>query len=423
MKKTFKLFFFFCAVLIVPNLCQAIGEPAPPILSSPASNANVAGTSANLSWSTSPGATQYWLWVRRTSDNVVVINQNIGNKTSYTLTSLTNNGDNYYWMVRAGSNSGWSGWTAARRFFNGPALCTYSISSTSGSFASSGGTSLISVTAPTSSCTWTASETLSWVSLSSTTGTGTGAISVTVDANTGAERSGSIIIAGKTYTISQAAPGPSLKCGAYVAPNLWKQFDCYNLAAIGKTTNDDPFTPSWRLNGGYWQWGRKGPSSSQWYNTNTANFAHGPTDSGVTEVNSASISGWAQTSAPKGSWSDAAKTANDPCPAGYRVPTQSQWAGVINNSTQSIVGTWSTDADNHTNYSSARFFGDALMLPAAGYRSNTDGSLYYRGYDGLYWASMESTSSHAWGLYFRSSYADTNYHYRQDGFSVRCIAE
>jgi len=350
MKKIFKLFFFFCAFLIVPGLCQAIGEPAPPILSSPASNANVAGTSANLSWSTSPGATQYWLWVRRTNDNVVVINQNIGNKTSYTLTSLTNNGDNYYWMVRAGSNSGWSGWTAARRFFNGPALCTYSISSTSGSFASSGGTSLISVTAPTSSCTWTASETLSWVSLSSTTGTGTGAISVTVDANTGAERSGSIIIAGKTYTISQAAPGPSLKCGAYVAPNLWKQFDCYNLAAIGKTTND-------------------------------------------------------------------------PCPAGYRVPTQSQWAGVINNSTQSIVGTWSTDADNHTNYSSARFFGDALMLPAAGYRSNTDGSLYYRGYDGLYWASMESTSSHAWGLYFRSSYADTNYHYRQDGFSVRCIAE
>jgi len=39
----------------------------------------------------------------------------------------------------------------------------------------------------------------------------------------------------------------------------------FNLAAIGKTTGDDPFTPSWRLIGGYWQWGRKGPDESEWY--------------------------------------------------------------------------------------------------------------------------------------------------------------
>ena len=40
------------------------------------------------------------------------------------------------------------------------------------------------------------------------------------------------------------------ECGAYIAPGVWKEFDCYNLAAIGKTTGDDPFTPSWRLIGG-----------------------------------------------------------------------------------------------------------------------------------------------------------------------------
>ncbi len=95
--------------------------PAPPILSSPTHNANVAGTSVNLSWSASSGATQYWLWARRTSENAVIVNQNIGNKTSYTLTGLPNNGDNYYWMVRAGNSGGWSGLTAARRFFNGGA--------------------------------------------------------------------------------------------------------------------------------------------------------------------------------------------------------------------------------------------------------------------------------------------------------------
>lgn len=52
-------------------------------------------------------------------------------------------------------------------------------------------------------------------------------------------------------------------CGAYVAPGVWKEFDCYNLAAIGKATGVDPFTPSWGLIGGYRLWGRKGPDSSQ----------------------------------------------------------------------------------------------------------------------------------------------------------------
>jgi hypothetical protein len=96
--------------------------------------------------------------------------------------------------------------------------------------------------------------------------------------------------------------GSETTCGAYVTPGVWKEFDCYNLAAIGKTTNDYPFTPSWRLIGGYWQWGRKGP---------------------------------------------------DPCPAEYRMPTRSDWDGVLANNTQDVVGTWSS---SDTNYSSARKF-------------------------------------------------------------------
>src|SRR6056297_756110 len=103
------------------------------------------------------------------------------------------------------------------------------------------------------------------------------------------------------------------ECGAYIAPGVWKEFDCYNLAAIGKATSDDPFTPSWRLIGGYWQWGRKGPDSSQWYDTNTANFAHGPTGQDEDSSNKDVINEWDSTSADSGSWSDASKTANDPC--------------------------------------------------------------------------------------------------------------
>jgi uncharacterized protein (TIGR02145 family) len=216
------------------------------------------------------------------------------------------------------------------------------------------------------------------------------------------------------------ASSPSGTCGAYVAPGVWQEFDCYNLAAIGKTTNDDPFTPSWRLIGGYWQWGRKGPDASQWYDTNTANFAHGPTGPGDSEANSVSISGWDSSNAPNGSWSDSTKTANDPCPAGFRVPTKSQWDGVRKNNTQSTVGTWS---ENPTNYSSARFFGDDLMLPAAGRRYYHSGTLHYRGHYGYYWSSSEGSGLYAWYLYFASGNADTYSYGRRYGHSVRCVAE
>jgi hypothetical protein len=81
--------------------------------------------------------------------------------------------------------------------------CTYSISPASGSFSSSGGTSSVAITASSSSCAWTASESLDWVSLSSTGGTGSKTVTITATANTGAARSGSITIAGKTYAISQ----------------------------------------------------------------------------------------------------------------------------------------------------------------------------------------------------------------------------
>jgi uncharacterized protein (TIGR02145 family) len=214
-----------------------------------------------------------------------------------------------------------------------------------------------------------------------------------------------------------------MECGAYVASGVWKEFDCYNLAAIGKTTNDDPFTPSWRLIGGYWQWGRKGPDPSQWYNTNTPHFAHGPTGPGAEEANRGEISDWDQSYAPDDSWSDPDKTADDPCPSGFRVPTKAQWTGVLNNNTHSIVGTWT---ENATNYSSGRLFGTDLMLPAAGNRDgyyNSDGSLYARGQKGRYWSSTQYLNYSAWKFYVASDLIGTYGHYRGDGLSVRCIAK
>ncbi len=216
----------------------------------------------------------------------------------------------------------------------------------------------------------------------------------------------SFSIAGQSCVITREVG--TLSCGAYVAEGVWKQFMCHNL---GANTGADPFMPSWEINGDYYQWGRSGVAAA------------GPSGPGTTEANAAVISGWNTSIAPSGAWSDASKTANDPCPTGFRVPTYTQWLGVLNinlNTITFIGSNWSSSA---TNYTTGLRFGNSLFLPAAGYRGSSNGALLSRGINGRYWSSTEFSSSYAWYLTFNSSSASRFNNYRTFGFSVRCIAE
>ncbi len=86
--------------------------------------------------------------------------------------------------------------------------CTFSINPTSASFAASGGTGSVSVTAG-AGCAWTATSNSSFVTITSgSSGSGNGTVGYSVASNTGSSsRNGTMTIAGQTFTVTQAGTG------------------------------------------------------------------------------------------------------------------------------------------------------------------------------------------------------------------------
>jgi len=122
------------------------------------------------------------------------------------------NGTRYY-QANMTSARNWDKTANATLYAYWTVVCTYSISPTSRSHTSAAGTGSISVTAG-SGCAWTATESLSWVSITSgSSGSGNGTVSYSVDANPAGSpaRSGTITVAGQSFTVSQSAgSGPTL---------------------------------------------------------------------------------------------------------------------------------------------------------------------------------------------------------------------
>lgn len=99
-----------------------------------------------------------------------------------------------------------------------PCAASFSISPSSQNFSAAGGTGSVTVSAAPG-CSWTAASNVPWTSITSgATGTGNGTVNYSVSANTGAARSGTLSIAGRTFTLDQQGAPADLAIAKVALP-------------------------------------------------------------------------------------------------------------------------------------------------------------------------------------------------------------
>lgn len=197
--------------------------------------------------------------------NVTPTNQNVPSSAGSTTFSITSNttwtvADNATWLTvspSSGSNNGTL--TASYTANNTGAVRTANITVTFGGTcppvivtvtqaacsmtvtpavqnvpANPAGTTTFTVS---TTCSWTASESTSWFSISPTSGTGNGTITVTYEANTGAERSGniSVNVTGLATTTVQVVQAGS--CPLTVTPASQSVTACAGTTSFSVATN------------------------------------------------------------------------------------------------------------------------------------------------------------------------------------------
>jgi glucose/arabinose dehydrogenase len=125
----------------------------------------------------------------------VISPQTVGS-TTYVFSSWSDGGAATHTIATPATNTTYTATYTA---------CSYAISPASRTIAAAGGTGTVSVTAA-AGCPWTAMSNASWITVTGgSSGSGNGSVGYSVLANTGAQRVGTLTIAGQTFTLTQSA--------------------------------------------------------------------------------------------------------------------------------------------------------------------------------------------------------------------------
>ncbi len=210
------------------TISQAAGSAPPPTgtLSAPTANSPIAGASVATSRPTlvvnnaaatgSVGTVTYRFEVSDlptfpndpvrtfTADGVVQGSET----TSWTVTRDLGNDVLWYWHARATNGTVTTDYSSTETFRT-PTSCSYSLAPTTLSINSTSATATIAVTTGPS-CPWTATTTSSFITiLSGGSGTGSGSVFIAIPDNPGQPRTGTVTIAGQTFTVNQAGAAVS----------------------------------------------------------------------------------------------------------------------------------------------------------------------------------------------------------------------
>ena len=243
----------------------------------------------------------------------------------------------------------------------------------------------------------------------------------------------------KYVSIDISVQDCSCGCPVKTVDGGWLTFLCYNLGADPTMTIDQQmaYTPTPDIEsstdstvyGGLYQWGRNTDGHEKRTSGTTPDLATTDTPEHgnfITTIGIASPYDWRSGQNPN-LWQPSTGI-NNPCPAGYRVPTQAEWQSIYKASGNGATGdatankwTWNWSGTRGYKISPDNGTTTTLFLPAAGHRS-IGGTLSAARIDGYYWSSTVIDIG-SYNLVFSNSTVYPGIDEgRVNGMSIRCVS-